>query len=64
MIGNPHQLILLICTKQNIFSSIFNLVLAYFLFLKMLKDYELDYKSDELQNDGEVMLFSKLNSTN
>ncbi len=22
----------------------------------MLKDYELDYKSDESQNDGEVML--------
>jgi hypothetical protein len=22
----------------------------------MLKDYELDYKSDELENDGEVML--------
>jgi hypothetical protein len=24
--------------------------------LQMLKDYELDYKSDESQNDGEVKL--------
>ena len=24
--------------------------------LQMLKDYELDYKSDESQNDSEVML--------
>ena len=54
MIGNPHQLILLICTKNKI-HSLLSLIFSSPIpipFLKMLKDNELDYKSD----DGEVML--------
>ena len=39
----------LICTRKKY-------LMNHRIRLQMLKDYELDYKSDESQNDSEVML--------